>query len=271
MSLNMPLVRKSLASLILAGGLLAAVSAHAHTSETVDMVCPYDGVKFKFEAQTSGTAFFQMLDGMLVGPIESPSPLAVCPTNGFVFFKEEYSTDELERLRPLIMSAEYQALKGETPYYRAAWIMQRTGSPHPQVSLALLQATWEAGWAEVLERAAKAEQEDQKDAQLGERLVAQGTTSERYRRYATELLARLSVDVADKTRSAEEHIADRMLTGEILRRLGRFEEADGQFVALAGDLTPAGNEAKIVALQRRLIAAKDLGLHDVSEALGKEH
>jgi len=236
--LNMRLLRKSLVSFVLAGGFLAGVSAHAMTRNAVEMVCPYDGVKFTFNDQMSGTSFDKRLDWMPVGAIESPWPLAACPTNGFVFLKEKYDADELERLRPLILSAEYQGLKGETPYYRAAWIKERTGAPHPEVSRWLLQATWQA-------------------------------TGEQYSRYATELVARLSVDIADKTESAEQHIGYRLLTGEILRRLGRFEEADGQFVALTKDLEPASNEAKIVAFQRRLIADKDIRAHLISEALGK--
>ena len=78
----------------------------------------------------SGTAFGTALDLMQVGPIQSPWPLAVCPTNGFVFFKDKFDTKELERLRPIILSPEYQALKGEAAYYRAAWIAAHTGADH---------------------------------------------------------------------------------------------------------------------------------------------
>lgn len=253
--------------LALAGG---AFGAHAMTRSTVEMTCPYDGVKFTYSAQNSGTSFDRQLDWMPVGAIESPWPLASCPTNGFVFVKAKYEDDELERLRPLILSPEFQGIRSETPYYRASWIRERTGASHAEVSSLLLQATWEAGRAELGERSRMDTPGlSAKDAQdLVQRLMTEGTTGERYRRYATELLARLAVDVADTTRSMEARIYDRLLTGEMLRRLGRFEEADSHFASLASDLAPDSKEATLAAFQRRLIAAKDRGLHLVSEALG---
>lgn len=257
--------------LAMAGSALTASAAHAMTRSTVEMTCPYDGVTFSFSAQNSGSSFDKQLDWMPVGAVESPWPLASCPTNGFVFVKAKYEDDELERLRPLILSPEYQALKNETPYYRAAWIMEHTGASHPQVSSLLLQATWEAERTELGERSrANSPGETAKgNADFVRRLMAEGTTGERYRRYATELLARLVVDVADTTRSAEARIADRLLISEILRRLGRFDEADRHLAALIDDLAPDSNEATLAAFQRRLIVAKDIGLHFMSEALGK--
>lgn len=264
-------LHRFLARLVLAGGALAAISAHAMTRNVVEMTCPYDGVKFNFSAQMSGTSFDKLLDWMPLGAIESPWPLAACPTNGFVFLKAKYEDDELEQLRPLILSAEYQSIKSETPYYRAAWIMERTGAPHQEVSRFLLQATWEVGRAELGERSrANASGGSAQDiAEIVRRAMAEGTTSERYRRYTAELLARLAVDVADKDRSAEERIADRLLIGEILRRLGRFDEAESHFAALANDLEPASSEATLTAFQRRLVASKDAGMHYVSEAFGQ--
>jgi hypothetical protein len=233
MDLRLRSFQHFIARLALAVGALSAVSAHAMTRQLVEMTCPYDGVKFSLSAQASGTSFGQMLDWMQFGAIESPWPLATCPTNGFVFIKTKYEDDELERLRPLILSAEYQSIKGETPYYRAAWIMERTGASHQDVSYFLLQATWEVGWIEF----------------RGPRDLAEGTTSERYRRYATELLARLPVDIADESRTAERRTLDRLLIGELLRRLGRFDEADSHFAALTKDLTPGSKEASLVAFQ----------------------
>jgi hypothetical protein len=90
--------------------------AQAMTRQTIEMTCPYDGTKFSFNEQASGSTFDKGLDFMPMGAIEIPWPLAVCPTNGFVFIKRQYEPDELERLRPIVFSAEFQALKDETPY-----------------------------------------------------------------------------------------------------------------------------------------------------------
>jgi hypothetical protein len=86
------------------------------------MVCPYDGTTFQFTGQSSGTVFDKTLDWMPYGPIQSPWPLAVCPTNGFVFAKRHYTDEELEKLRPLILSPEYQAMRQESPHFRLAWL-----------------------------------------------------------------------------------------------------------------------------------------------------
>ena len=149
--------------------------------------------------------------------------------------------------------------------------MERTGAPHHEVSRFLLQATWQAGRVEFGERgrAHAGGWSRQEVADLVRRIMAEGTTGERYRRYATELLARLAVDVADAARSAEERTADRLLIGEMLRRLGRFDEAESHFAALANDLAPASDEVTVAAFQRRLVATNDVGLHSISEALGK--
>ena len=63
-------------------------------------------------------------------------------------------------------------------------------------------------------------------------------------------------------------VADRLLVGELLRRLGKFEEADSHFVSLTNDLKPDSKEATLVAFQRKLIAGRDAGLHTVSEVFG---
>jgi hypothetical protein len=259
----------SMAALVFVGALIAA-PAQAMTRAVVEKTCPYDEVKFTFDAQNSGSSFDRLLDGMLLGSIESPWPLAVCPTNGFVFLKEHYTADELERLRPLIFSAEYQNMKSETPYYRAAWIAERSGFSHAETSRILVQATWQAEMAELAERGLNraAGQPLQDASKFIDRLMAEGTTGERYQRYVTEVLVRLQVDVADAARSPEARVADRLLIGEMLRRLGRFEEADRHFVSLMNDLDPASKEAVLAGFQRKLIAGKDAGLHSVSEAFG---
>ena len=242
-------------------------AARARTPITVEMTCPYDGTSFHFNGQGSGTSAGQSLDFMLLGPIDSPWPLAVCPTNGFVFIKQKYEPDELERLRPIVLSPEYQALKDETPYYRAAWIMERAGEARADVSLYLLQATWEAGWEAMRERY----QAQVKAAPQGWRqpspdiaaLFAAGTLSERYRRYATELLARLPADIAAASPRSGQF---KMVQGELLRRLGRFDEADTYFKTLEGNYGVDSSEANYVAFQRELIARRDLGIHPMRAA-----
>jgi hypothetical protein len=238
--------------------------AQAMTRQTIEMTCPYDGTKFSFNEQASGSTFDKGRDFMPMGAIEMPWPLAVCPTNGFVFIKRQYEPDELEGVRPIIFSAEFQALKDETPYYRAAWLLERQGAPRATVTNYLLQATWEVGQKELFERM-KAMLPS-----LGGRveekfleLMAEGTLSECYSRYATELLARLPAEIESATKPQSTDF--RLLTGELLRRLGRFEEAEIHFRAVAGDVDVDSAAARYIDLQNQLIVKRDRGLHRISE------
>lgn len=242
------------------------------TLRPVTMTCPYDGTKFEFQQQMSGTSFDRSFDFMAFGPIQSPWPLAVCPTNGFVFYKDDLTPEEIEKLRPFILSADYQALKEETSHYRAARIMERAGEPQKKISTMLLLATWEA-----TTEAARAAYQEWTAAQVadakGEKpaLTSQemmrlfrNASSERYRRYADELLPRLKTDM-QVAGSDQERTNLRWLTGELLRRLGRFGEAKDHFETFAADIGPDHKFTKLVALQLQLVAANDRTIHMMSE------
>ena len=259
--------------------LLAALvtGGSARTIQTVTKTCPYDGTTFKFTEEVSGASFDKSLDLMPVGAIKSPSPLAACPTNGFVFFKHDLTPEEIERLRPLILSKDYQSIKNETPYYRAAWIMERLGERPQKVSGMLLQATWEATWeAATLAYAKRLKTTSIKTDNannIGKMFLRtdqdgklfREASSERYVRYANELLSRLGTDEL-ATQDARERTNLRWITGELLRRLGRFSQAKDHYEALANDLGPDHALAKRIALQLRLIAAGDRTMHMMSEA-----
>jgi hypothetical protein len=211
-------------------------SAHARTSSQVEMTCPYDGTKFTFERQDSGTAFGKTLDFMLVGPIQSPPPMAVCPTNRFVFFKETFPDAELDRLKPIILSVDYQALADETPYYRASWILERLGAPHVDVSRMLLAATWEA-------------------------MREPG----KYERYATELAARLPDDISST--GGDDRKMFQLLLGELKRRLGNFVEARNYFDDLSREFDPTSNDGLYVAFELSLIDRGYKGPQLIEEAI----
>jgi hypothetical protein len=206
--------------------------AVAYDEIVVEKTCPYDGTKFKSREAISGSSFDKGLDMMPIGAIAAPWPMASCPTNGFVFLKQEYSNEELERLRPLIFSPEFRALKEETPYYRGAWVMEHTGEAHAKVSEMLLQATWEAR-----------EEPD------------------RYKRYATQLVTRLPEDIAAE--NGENKFTFQLLYVELLRRLGRFDEAM-DFLGKLENL-PVG-AAPIVAFEKELVAKRDTAPHTMKEA-----
>jgi hypothetical protein len=226
-------MRPALAALL--SGLTLCLPLLAHTGGNVEETCPYDGTKFQYYAQASGSSFDNGLDLMPLGAIISPHPIASCPTNGFVFLKARYSNEELERLRPFIFSAEFQALKEDTPYYRAAWLTERTGGTHARASELLLQASWEAQNRPTL-----------------------------YKRYAGELVKRLPEDIASA--EAESKFTYQLLYAELLRRLSRFEESVDFLTQLAAQAQLPEQALALVAYEKALAMRRDDAPHRMSEA-----
>jgi hypothetical protein len=204
----------------------------------VEVTCPYDGAKFTARLQGSGTSFGTLLDHRPIGAIVAPWPLAVCPTNGFVFYKDKFEDAELETLRPFVLSNEYQSLNDETPYFRAAWLMEQAGFPHTKVTWELLQATWETY-----------------------------APRDRYVRYAKAVLNRLPDDI--EAASGAEKTNLRILRGELLRRVEDFGEAAELFRGLKDELDPASVEAKIVKYEIELSGHSDYKAHLSCEAIGE--
>jgi hypothetical protein len=93
-------------------------------------------------------------------------------------------------------------------------------------------------------------------------------STERYRRYAAELLPRLAADML-RADTGEERANARWLTGELLRRLGRFDEAKERFETFAAEIGADHKFSRLVAFQLRLIAASDASVYMMSEASGK--
>ena len=208
----------------------------AMTSAQVEMICPYDGSKFIAKLQMSGTTFTVRFDLRPVGAIVSPWPLAVCPTNGFVFWKKKFNDAELEQLRPLIFSDEYRAMIAtKSPYYRAAWLEDRLGSSHLDGTWLLLKASWEGP-------------------------------------YAAELVERLPRDIAETTGKMQLRL--KLLRGELLRQLGRFDEAKTQFSETAASLEPYSLEDLVIRSELNLIEKGDISPEhtwsEVEEAAEKD-
>src|SRR5262245_42254341 len=123
----------------------APAAATALTFIEREVACPVGGETFKAHLPASETQFRQQLDLKQTGEIASPWPLARCPGNGFVIYKESFSGEEIARIAAYVASAEYQAMRAtETNYFLAAALRSRFGDPPATIAMTLLQATWEA-------------------------------------------------------------------------------------------------------------------------------
>lgn len=209
---------------------LAAAPAMALTFFDADHVCPIGGEKFKQPMVGSGTQFGVHLDLKPFGPTAAPWPLPVCPGNGFVMYREDFDKAQLDKLAAFIATPAYrEAVREDTPYFRAVLLMREVGETPDVIAFNLLKASWET------------------DAQPA-----------RYARYAAATLDALRASQAAGAGNAEQRLTFDVLIGELLRRLGRFEEADAHFAALQAAPTALPKTlARVVRQQRALIAARD--------------
>ncbi len=212
---------------------LIAMPAFASTTAEREFTCPLDGKSFKAVIALSGTSFGIMLDMAPYGPIITPWPVAECPEDGLLLYKD-FTEQDIAVLRPYVQSAEYQNMRKnkETPYRRMAALEEKLGVPRSMLWRTLLQATWEA-------------------------------RGEQYPRYARETAAAIEEFLTVEKEDAEEITTAKMVYGELNRRLGDFPKAQCTFEALRNDPAVAANEPVrgIVDYQRELIKAKDTAPH----------
>jgi len=221
---------------VLIAHLTLATTAHALTFLELELTCPVGGEKFRQRMATSGTQFGTMLDLKPFGPIAAPWTLGECPGNGFVMYKHNFTAEELERLTPYVASPAYQALRGETSYYRAAQLQRQLGTKPDVLASTLLEASWQASEAA------------------------------QYRRYATEMLGTVETLLAAPPPNENAFTVLQAVAGELERRLGRFEAAQQRFekVRPLPAFQPA-HLSSVVEMQLRLIAARDSAPHEMPQ------
>jgi hypothetical protein len=126
-------------------GVLAALAgaASAGTPFPVKMKCPVGGESFTYVDTMSYSTWGSRPDGKPYGSWEFPKPIPECPGNRLVVFAE-FSQAQVKALEPLLASAEYRSLTGETSYYRALWLAKALNLPDTPAAWLLLQASWQA-------------------------------------------------------------------------------------------------------------------------------
>lgn len=167
-----------------------------------------------------------------------PWPLPVCPTTKFVIYRDDFTPDEITKIRKFVSSPAWSALKGESPFYRAAETMQWMGEDSENTAYMFLNAT---------RKTTSREQSRRYDSKALEhfRNLLQSRNVETENREPNSL----------ETEAISSWITLELITGELERRLGMFREAKERFERLAKLPAFQGNyRAKVVTLQLQLIA-----------------
>lgn len=206
---------------VLLGALLLAatlptVSAFALTFREADFICPIDGKTFKARVVGSYTQFGMRLDLKPFGALIAPIPMPVCPDNGFVMFKKQFSDAEIAKLKPIVLGDEYRRTRQQhTDHYMAAYLLERLGADDLELAHLYLKASWEA------------------ETRKAPALV------EQYRLLA---LHRFESFLKKDTSRSPQWWSTAVVSAELERLLGRFDEAEKRL----GELPVAELEAKSV-------------------------
>jgi hypothetical protein len=200
--------------------LLSALAAAAVPSASLagipveeTMRCPIGDRTFSYMTTASYSTWGARPDGKPFGSWEFPLALPECPDNGLVVY-DQFEPGEIARLRPLVASSDYQALRtsGDTSYYRAYWLMRRMGAPIPNQLWVLVQASWQAETDPPLRR-----------------------------RYLEELIAR-APELGEPRDDVGLAMRARVINA--LRELGRFEEAEAMIRATPLDIARDSAEVR---------------------------
>lgn len=146
MGRDMAMMGNTRSAMMIAGALAiwAALATPAHASMAYEkqMTCPVGGETFTYIATSSFSTFGSRPDGKPYGSWIFPTPLPECPTNRLVMYRN-FLPEEIAQLTQLVQSADYVALHGEAPYYRAQWLATRMDAGKADYPLwILLQASW---------------------------------------------------------------------------------------------------------------------------------
>lgn len=204
-----------------------SASSWAHTAAEQKFTCPIGGETFTQVMDTSGTSFGMMTDTGPVGPIAVPFSIAQCPGNKFVMFKDTFSKEELAKFERVVNSAEYQKIAAQSPSY-FAWgrMMELAGAntDAQQMMNIFLKASWQSESQESFSKTLE---------------------------YADKVLA-------NKAIISKDAINTQFLRGEMLRKLGRFDEAKRVFTTLQKNPEVKQDKlfSQLAALQLGLVAKK---------------
>lgn len=106
--------------------------------------CPIGGKSFTHTTTGSYSTWGYRPDGKPYGSWDFPIQLPKCPGNGLVIF-DDFTKEDVTRLKALVESAEYLAIRDSEPnYYLAAWLMERLNRPAVDVAWMVVQASWQA-------------------------------------------------------------------------------------------------------------------------------
>lgn len=245
---TMPVTISRRALVVAVANLMVGSFALADTTIDVKVKCAICDHEYQATLTGSSLQLGQRLD-LRPEPhwaIVSPPRVAVCPKCGFVDIheNEKYPADELKILREFVLSDEFkQLVKTDASYFRLAKIYERLKKPKSQIAYGYLQATWQV------------EHEKGKRPQV----------------YLQACLDAYVKVISDEKAEADQRQIASFLKGELLRRLGKFEDAKKHLEAIEKlDASKKDPYPTMIALELELISKKDNKPHEIPTSEDKK-
>jgi hypothetical protein len=226
-------------------GLIASVlvvasittNAIARTIDTVRLTCPLCRWEFDATIDKSGTQFDMRLDLKPLGPTPAPWLVPVCSKCRFVVYRRDIPDQELQNCRKIVASDEYRKHADRASYFLMGVLFERLGKSEKDTAHVFLKASW---------------QEEQR--------------AENFKECLERSLKHFHLYVTNAEKHDETWQTAQVLIGELLRRLGRFADAQQHLTKLAKMEHFQGNLlAKVVAYELELCRKQDSAPHSLSE------
>lgn len=210
-----------------------------------DFTCPICANEWKQRVETSSNPTGLRLDLRQLGDVQDPPTLPQCPKCRFVVFSDNLKKPVIDKLKPFVQGQDYQILSAKgPPYFCLAQIQQHLKASPRFVAQSYLRAAWQV---------------EEHEAQA--------------LRYLTVAEEKFAQALRIMERSDKAYVDVALLRGEVLRRLGKWEQASKHFRDLSA--RPEFQDAKrqlIISQQMALLARQDSQPQQLREpgAVGEE-
>jgi hypothetical protein len=217
-------------SLLLAAPALVPADAGAASNEPADvmieqMTCPIDGEVFTAIVGVNAHYLGQRLDTRRLGASVEPIPLPVCPTTGFVVYRRDFTPEQLALAQELVDTTDFRRqVRTGNEYTVAAYVAEQLGESRMVIAHFWLEASW-----------------------LFE------SDPVRNPEYLARAYDWYTLALEEVGNDQEKFWQVQALRVELLRRLGRFDEARTLLTELPLNSLPTGHALKRVLIQQQLL------------------